>query len=73
MSLLVGGHRGRSLCVLILLRYLDAAALIKRVTAMESRCAWEPMGMYFQIFTLPKTSDVRAGVLSYLIKYVRNT
>ena len=55
MSLLVGGHRGHSLCVLILLRYLDAAALIKRVTAMESRCAWEPMGMYFQIFTLPKT------------------
>ena len=55
MSLLVGGHRGHSLCVLILLRYLDAAALIKRVTARESRCAWEPVGKYFQILTLPKT------------------
>ena len=59
MSLLEGGHRGHSLCVLILLRYLDAAALIKRVTAMESRCAWEPMGKYFQILTLPKTFHLK--------------
>ena len=73
MSLLVGGHRGRSLCVLILLRYLDAAALIKRVTDMESRCAWEPMEKYFQILTLPKTFHPMAGVSFYLIKYVHNT
>ena len=73
MSLLEGGHRGHSLCVLILLRYLDAAALIKRVTAMESRCAWEPVGKYFQILTLPKTFYLMAGVSFYLIKYVHNT
>ena len=73
MSLLVGGHRGRSLCVLILLRYLNAAALIKRVTDMESRCAWEPMGKYFHILTLPQTLHLMACVSFYLIKYVHNT
>ena len=61
MSLLVGGHRGRSLCVLILLRYLDAAALIKRVTDMESRCAWETISRFS-----PCPKLVMLGLVFYL-------